>query len=299
MVSSFTVNSCVAQSGVVTLGLTVYTSAGCSGFSIPYSYDMAQECSNNTMVSCEDTPVAITEVWPATGMYIDDSTCTTPLFVAAALPNQCNGAKDQDMSFEFGCNDDSTQMSASAYNDTALCDTKPVEHYDLPTGSCDIMGEFPIPTPALRVRDVLSKEEDNTATVMRGVIDEAISASFVSMATLLSSRDGAKSQAANKNVNDVMVTAYYYSSCGGVESIPGVYVVPGADDGDDTETSSNDDTSSHSNASMGAVGISLIVGFIALAAVGGVLGYLFVVKPKYFAKDNLKEPLKATPVNDI
>lgn len=260
-----------------------YTSSNCGGFDVSREFPIPSSCTNGTLLVCEEKPTAIAEKWPAVGIYLEDSTCSSPIVVGATKPDVCvSNSNMEDFSFESSCTEDFTM---NTYNDSSTCDTEPMDTTVVDIGTCDEIGEFPLPSPTTPYSfDRHAGVKSNVMSTYSSILSRVTSMSHLKE----------KDTAATRYLQQATVTAYSYASCEGVGHIQGVTIADDdADDADDAQENSSGSASSKNG--LGAVGISLVTIFVLLSAAGLVAGYVFVVKPKLAAK--AKGPLDATPLN--
>lgn len=138
-------------------------------------------------------PYAVTENWPAFGLYVEDSSCSLPSFMVAFAPN-CNTYSDQGVSIstDLSCSDTGMTLSVFGTNNSVPydeCSGTPSEQRSMIPDQCvSFAGENPIEFPDFDFGGIL----DGSLKKLFALVD--LKASEV----------------------------YYYADCGGANNIPGI-----------------------------------------------------------------------------
>lgn len=141
LVRSYMISSCSNDNLFITTSLKLYTSKDCSGYSFDYNLDpMSSSCINGTSLICEDNPTALTENWPALGVYIDNM-CSSPSIVVAAKPG-CDSFEyqNQQYSSQVSCID--STLSIDVYNTSLTCQGNPVIEDSMNINTCTNVSNF-------------------------------------------------------------------------------------------------------------------------------------------------------------
>ncbi len=188
-VKSYKIGSCTNGATSVDVEIDTFTKSGCAGIKIPYTIKdkIPTTCANNTKISCQSAPQALSEAWPAVGLYLNDATCAKAGGVLAVRPTCAgvNGGDKGDYSLEMKCNSPS-EIQLITYNETATC-SGGVVSYDgkFVAGACTLVGEIPIPPH------------------VSSMLDSSLMDVFMAYPFGMDA------------VNDVVLTGYYKAGCSG------------------------------------------------------------------------------------
>lgn len=181
-------STCVQNSDTLSVSATIFTSTDCTGYSVPQTFNnLPASCINGTKLSCQDTPVAIDDGWPALGLYVEDSTCSKPTALLAIKPG-CADIEMLGYSTEVGCSADSG-FTLQTYNDSTTCQGTNVGQVDIELDQCwQLNTSTPLP-PALEGNPLFDR------------LNEFLDSNLIDLSAS---------------------SFYYYADCEGAENIPGV-----------------------------------------------------------------------------
>jgi len=226
---SYEISSCSSNEDTLTITVNMYTQSDCTGSSTTYPIDdLPTGCFNGTSISCQETPIAESENWPAVGLYIDEPTCSTPSVVIAAKPD-CTSIDlfGYQYSTQISCSEN--ELNIAAYNNTLECDTDPVLQEQLQLDNCaQIPDNFDLPDEPRSDSPIISKFYE---LIDMGYIDPDPS------------------------------NYYYYADCGGVDNIPGVLATSGS------HSNNDDDVESYGGLGTAGLSV-VVVGCILAVVVG-------------------------------
>lgn len=178
--------TCSENDATLSVSINIYTASDCSGFATPHTLDSVPAgCHNGTMLSCQKNPTAIDEGWPAIGLYVQDTTCSTPTALVAINPG-CNDNEMLGYSTEVSCTD--TSFSLSGYN-TSTCSGIPTTSHEVQLDTCEQL------SPSSDIPELMEQGP------LWDMFEELMSAGLITL-----------------NQSDF----YYYADCAGAEKLPGV-----------------------------------------------------------------------------
>jgi hypothetical protein len=135
-------NSCSITNSMLSTSVTVYTGGDCSGFSFDQAIDpLPAGCINGTSLICEENPVALSEHWPAMGVYVEDTTCSIPTVVIAAK-SDCSSFEYGDYSYSSSLSCGSDLMTLNVYNTSLTCDGNTQVSESVALDSCTELTDF-------------------------------------------------------------------------------------------------------------------------------------------------------------
>jgi len=153
-VKSFKIDSCANGAEFVSVKVEGFPQAGCSGIAIPYTFDdvIPAGCYENALASCQSDPICLSEGWPNMAVYINDDSCTNTVGVVAVKPG-CDSYESGSYQYSLSTDcSDPASLHAVAYEQTLDCSGGAVlKDATVPTDTCKLYGEFPIPIPPLPV----------------------------------------------------------------------------------------------------------------------------------------------------
>jgi hypothetical protein len=139
---SYQLNSCSITNSMLSTSITVYTGSGCSGLSFNQAIDpLPTGCTNGTSLICEQNPVALSEHWPAVGVYVEDTTCSLPTVVVAAK-SDCTSFEYGPYSYSSSLSCDSSSMTVNIYNTSLTCEGNSQVSETVVLDSCTGMTDF-------------------------------------------------------------------------------------------------------------------------------------------------------------
>ena len=150
---SFQIGSCANGAEFVSVEVDVFTDAGCGGKAIPYTFSdqIPIACEGDVKLSCQTDPVALTQAWPNSAFYYDDATCATPAGIVAVLP-VCAAVSSAQGSASAVVNCDAvTSMHMVGYNASTTCSGVVAFDQWIPTQTCTLLAEVPVPVPNMRI----------------------------------------------------------------------------------------------------------------------------------------------------
>lgn len=158
LIRSYIISSCTNDNSLITTIIKVYTGKDCTGFSFDYNLDpMPSNCINGTTLICEDNPSALTENWPALGVYIENM-CSNPSIVVAAKPGCDSFAyQNQEYSTQVNCNENT--LSVNVYNTSLTCEGNSMFEDSMSINTCT------------NVSDILSYLPENLPSQLQKLID--------------------------------------------------------------------------------------------------------------------------------
>lgn len=181
---SYKIGSCTNGNPYVAVEFDAYTKSGCQGIKIPYTVKdkIPSGCVNNTMISCQSSPVSQSELWPQVSLYLNDDKCSKAAGIVAARPGCSHYSGDNAYSMNVEC-PSSQEMHVQIYNATATCSGGILDQdVTIPAGECTLLGEIPIPVPP--------------AAMNMGLIETVLFHPF-----------------GVEDVKDIVLTGYYKATC--------------------------------------------------------------------------------------
>eukprot|EP00602_Paraphysomonas_sp_CaronLab_P006825 CAMPEP_0185019144 /NCGR_PEP_ID=MMETSP1103-20130426/1769_1 /TAXON_ID=36769 /ORGANISM="Paraphysomonas bandaiensis, Strain Caron Lab Isolate" /LENGTH=314 /DNA_ID=CAMNT_0027549301 /DNA_START=119 /DNA_END=1063 /DNA_ORIENTATION=+ len=254
---SYKLTSCNSDGEKLLTTVKAYLTSDCSGFVTSFTYsELSTECHNGSVVSCQSDPIAVSEGWPAVGVYIEDSACDVPAVVFAANPGCSEIPEIPELSVQVECQDD--MLSYSAYNTSDTCEGESIQEASLSADQC-VGSNTSMPEPGPTSPDVYKRIY-----------------SFLHSDTF--------------NIDGLDV--WFYADCNGSDNIPGV--VPsstddpsGNDDPNDPVIPQGQDDDTVGDNNLSVVEISLIVTAAVLVAVIAlsVVWFCYYNKPRNNTED--------------
>lgn len=239
LLGSYMLTSCSPGEETLSVTVSVFSSDDCStdrAIVQDFTFDtLPSTCVESAQLSCQTSdPYAVTENWPAFGLYVDDSTCARPTLMAAFAPN-CN-------TYTFGNASYSTDLTCSTESGASFSvyGTDPLVPYEGSEGCSGTPSEqrSMVADQCLSFADV----EPITVPDVKDILDGSLKDVFEML---------------QLNASDL----YYFADCGGGDNIPGI------------ETNANSGSQSDSGGGIdgGMMALYLTVGAVAagVLVVGG------------------------------
>lgn len=144
---SYKIDSCSIANSMLTTSVTVYSGTGCTGISLNRALEpVPSTCTNGTTLFCEENPIALSEKWPALGVYVEDSTCSVPTIVLAGQAG-CTSFQYGNSTYSSSLVCDNNGGSINVYNNSLICDGIVQASDTLMTGVCAEFTDFPATLP--------------------------------------------------------------------------------------------------------------------------------------------------------
>jgi hypothetical protein len=139
---SYQISSCSITDDMLSTSITVYSGADCTGVSFNQAIDpISTACVNGTSIICEENPVAISEHWPALGMYVEDTSCSVPTAIIAAKPD-CTAFEYESYTYSSQLLCDSSLLTLNVYNTSLTCEGNTQLSETLTVDTCTEMTDF-------------------------------------------------------------------------------------------------------------------------------------------------------------
>jgi hypothetical protein len=156
---SYQIPSCSITDSMLSTSITVYSGADCTGASFNQAIDpISTDCVNGTSIICEENPAAITENWPALGVYIEDTSCSAPSVVIAAKPD-CTPFEYETYTYSSQLTCDTNLLTLNVYNTSMTCE-----------GNAQLSETLAVDT-CTEITDFLSNIPDNLPTRLQQFAD--------------------------------------------------------------------------------------------------------------------------------
>lgn len=267
---SYIFDECEQDGDTMKLKVEWYFDDDCKGKSVILEAPVDSSCLNGSYTSCQLTPIAIEEDWPAIGLYSGDSSCEDPPSIISAYKPGCSDFTTfEDYSTSITC--DAT-FDYVTY-DGGTCSGDPVMNISSNLEVCERVS-FVDNLAMTTSQSKLSRQQFTLHYVqlqmesLSSLMQVVVELSGHSHEKVLSTTDNALT-AKDEDIDDPDVW-YHYVSCSGVENIPGVK---------SNGKSSNDDDV-YSGLGEAGLAVLLVLIIIGLAVASIVFARRWILKRK-------------------
>jgi hypothetical protein len=242
--SSYIFDDCAQDGDIMKLTVTWYLDDDCKGKGFEIYAPVDSSCENGVFTSCQDTPVAIEEEWPAVGLYSGDSSCEdAPTLISAYNPGCADFSAFGEYSTSVSCD---TTFDYITYNASSTCSGDASMNISSSLDVCERISFAAQATSLTSAQHFTSARSNpfvqqatehaklhinSLSALMQQVVDlsEHSITSQLNIAVPVTSKS---SESTPRDIEDPDVW-YHYVSCSGVEDIPGVKSHGGSSNDDD------------------------------------------------------------------